>query len=197
MPGIGRFGKHGAVAVQDETAYDAVLLLDRTMSVHGTALEACRPLAAAACLHIALCQDAHHSKDALPALSSIATMTGAPHDGRLRVAAILLIGPPSAPGCFKVRCQNQTLVSCILPMPMSEMIRLPAGPLLLTVHAAALAAARSLAALLIAQHRWRRIHAGGAGLCKGEHCGRAATGHGVHQCAALPAPLFGALGRRW
>lgn len=62
--------------VQEEAACDAVLLLDRTMSVSGAALEGCRALAAAACLHITICQDAVHSKDALPAISNISTLSG-------------------------------------------------------------------------------------------------------------------------
>lgn len=62
--------------VQEEAACDAVLLLDRTMSVSGAALEGCRALAAAACLHITLCQDVNHSKDALPAISSISNIIG-------------------------------------------------------------------------------------------------------------------------
>ena len=64
--------------VQEEAAHDAVLLLDRAMSVGGVGMEGCLPLAAAACLHLALCQDINHSKEALPALSSIATHTGLP-----------------------------------------------------------------------------------------------------------------------
>lgn len=55
-----------------------MLLLDRAMSVGGGGMEGCLPLAAAACLQLALCQDINHSKDALPALSSIATHTGPP-----------------------------------------------------------------------------------------------------------------------
>ena len=64
--------------MQEEAAHDAVLLLDRAMSVGGVGMEGCLPLAAAACLHLALCQDINHSKEALPALSSIATHTGLP-----------------------------------------------------------------------------------------------------------------------
>ncbi|BDA45635.1 probable pentatricopeptide repeat-containing protein At2g31400, chloplastic at N-terminal half [Coccomyxa sp. Obi] len=65
-----------ALNFSEEAAHDAVLLLDRAMSVGGVGVDGCLPLAAAACLHLALCQDMNHSKDALPALSSIATHTG-------------------------------------------------------------------------------------------------------------------------
>lgn len=69
-------GAHLCTGVQEEAAHDAVLLLDRAMSVGGVGMDGCLALAAAACLHLALCQDMNHSKDALPALSSIATHTG-------------------------------------------------------------------------------------------------------------------------
>lgn len=62
--------------LQEEAAHDGVLLLDRAMSVAGAGVEACLVLSAAACLHLALTQDATHAKEALPALSSIAAHTG-------------------------------------------------------------------------------------------------------------------------
>ncbi len=62
-------------------AHDAALLLDRLLSLGGNAAhltEGRLPLAAAACLHLALCQDPGQAGRALPALSRLADQAGAP-----------------------------------------------------------------------------------------------------------------------
>ena len=58
-------------------AHDAVQLLDRAMMAPEAPARDCMSAAAPAALHLALCQDGQHSRDALSLQSGISNLTGA------------------------------------------------------------------------------------------------------------------------
>ena len=58
-------------------AHDAVQLLDRAMMAPEAPARDCMSAAAPAALHLALCQDGQHSRDALSLQSGISSLTGA------------------------------------------------------------------------------------------------------------------------
>ena len=58
-------------------AHDAVQLLDRAMMAPEAPARDCMSAAAPAALHLALCQDGQHSRDALSLQTGISSLTGA------------------------------------------------------------------------------------------------------------------------
>ena len=58
-------------------AHDAVQLLDRAMMAPEAPVRDCMSAAAPAALHLALCQDGQHSRDASSLQSGISSLTGA------------------------------------------------------------------------------------------------------------------------
>ena len=64
--------------LQEEVGHDAVQLLDRAMMAPDKPAADCMSAAAPASLYLAVCQDTQHSRDALPLLSGISTLTGLP-----------------------------------------------------------------------------------------------------------------------
>ena len=60
--------------MQEEVAHDAVQLLDRAMMAPEAPARDCMSAAAPAALHLALCQDGQHSRDALSLQTGISSL---------------------------------------------------------------------------------------------------------------------------